>query len=107
MPIIVDGKRVGTLLPPASDELTEEQQTFLHRLAVALAISGGAALVVALGLGALLVRGITRPLQPSISRRAASNTIAYDRDFVRWYNVVYNAFTGLHTQSGILRRQTR
>jgi signal transduction histidine kinase len=73
LPIIVDGKQVGTLLPPASDELTEAQQTFLDRLAVALAIAGGAALIVALALGALLVRGVTRPLRQFT---AASQAIA-------------------------------
>jgi signal transduction histidine kinase len=62
LPILVDGEQVGTLLPPAGGELTEEQETFLHRLVVAFTISGGVALLVALVLGALLVRGITRPL---------------------------------------------
>jgi two-component system sensor histidine kinase BaeS len=62
LPIVADGERVGTLLPPGSGELTEEQETFLHRLLVASTVSGGAALVVALVLGALLVRSITRPL---------------------------------------------
>jgi signal transduction histidine kinase len=73
LPIVVDGERVGTLLPPVTGELTEEQETFLHRLVVAFTISGVAALAVALVLGALLVRGITRPLA---QLTAASRAIA-------------------------------
>jgi signal transduction histidine kinase len=73
LPIVVDGKLVGTLLPPGSGELTEEQETFLHRLVVALTLSGGVALAVALALGALLVRSITRPLR---RLTAASRAIA-------------------------------
>jgi len=73
LPIIVGGERVGALLPPGSERLTSEQQTFLRRTQTALAISGGGALVVALVLGALLVRGITRPLR---QLSAASRSIA-------------------------------
>ena len=63
LPILVDGRRVGTLLRPGGEWLTVEQQTFLERMRDTLIISGGAALVVALVLGALLVRPITRPLR--------------------------------------------
>jgi signal transduction histidine kinase len=73
LPIVVDGERVGTLLPPITGELTEEQEAFLHRLVVAFTISGIAALAVALVLGALLVRGITRPMA---QLTAASRAIA-------------------------------
>jgi signal transduction histidine kinase len=73
LPIVVDGERVGTLLPPAVGELTEEQETFLHRLVVAFMTSGIAALAMALVLGALLVRTITRPLG---QLTAASRAIA-------------------------------
>jgi signal transduction histidine kinase len=77
LPIVVAGERVGTLLPPATGELTEEQETFLHRLVVAFTISGIAALAVALVLGALLVRGITRPLAQltAASRAVASGDL--------------------------------
>jgi len=77
LPVVVDGKQVGTLLPPASDELTEEQETFLRRLIVAFTVSGGAALAVALVLGALLVRSITRPLArlTAASRAVASGDL--------------------------------
>ncbi|HET89381.1 MAG TPA: HAMP domain-containing protein [Chloroflexi bacterium] len=60
-PILVDGRRVGTLLP-GGEGLTAEQQDFLTRTRWALALSGGGALVVALVLGGLLARGIARPL---------------------------------------------
>ncbi|MBN1813236.1 MAG: HAMP domain-containing protein [Anaerolineae bacterium] len=77
LPIVVDGERVGTLLPPATGELTEEQEVFLHRLVVAFTISGVAALAVALVLGALFVRGITRPLAQltAASRAVASGDL--------------------------------
>ncbi len=73
LPILVDGERVGTLLTPGSEWLTVEQQSFLEQMRVTLIVSGGAALVVALVLGALLVRSITRPLQQLTD---ASRTIA-------------------------------
>ena len=73
LPIVVAGERVGTLLLPGGQPLTVEQQTFLGRVQAALAVSGGGALVVALVLGALLVRGITRPLRQLSS---ASRSIA-------------------------------
>jgi two-component system sensor histidine kinase BaeS len=73
LPIVVDGQRVGTLLLPGGEWLTVEQESFLGRVQLALAVSGGGALVVALVLGALLVRGITRPLR---QLSAASRSIA-------------------------------
>jgi len=73
LPILVDGERVGTLLTPGGEWLTVEQQSFLEQMRVTLIVSGGAALVVALILGALLVRSITRPLQQLTD---ASRTIA-------------------------------
>ncbi|MCK4314661.1 MAG: HAMP domain-containing protein [Anaerolineae bacterium] len=63
LPILVDGRRVGTLLRSGGEWLTVEQQACLERMRDTLVISGGAALVVALVLGALLVRPITRPLR--------------------------------------------
>jgi signal transduction histidine kinase len=77
LPIVVDGERVGTLLPPVAGELTEEQETFLHRLVIAFTTSGIAALAVALVLGALLVRTITRPLAQltAASRAVASGAL--------------------------------
>jgi two-component system sensor histidine kinase BaeS len=71
--IVVDGERVGILLPPGSSELTEEQEGLLHRLVVAFTVSGGVALVVALMLGGVLVLGVTRPLG---QLTAASRAIA-------------------------------
>ena len=73
LPIVVAGERVGTLLVPGRQPLTVEQQAFLGRVQAALAVSGGGALLVALVLGALLVRGITRPLRQLSS---ASRSIA-------------------------------
>jgi len=77
LPVVIDGEQVGTLLPPVTGELTEDQETFLHRLVIAFTISGVAALAVALVLGALLVRGITRPLAhlTAASRAVASGDL--------------------------------
>jgi len=72
-PILVNGERVGTLLTPGGEWLTVEQESFLEQMRSTLIVSGGAALVVALVLGALLVRSITRPLQQLTD---ASRTIA-------------------------------
>jgi two-component system sensor histidine kinase BaeS len=72
-PVVVDGEWVGTLLPPGGWELTAEQEAFLGRVRLALAVSGGMALMVALVLGALLMRNITRPLA---QLAAASQSIA-------------------------------
>jgi signal transduction histidine kinase len=73
LPILVEGRRVGTLLVAGGPLLTTEQQLFLRRMRAALALSGGVALLVALLLGALLVRGITRPLRQLV---AASEAVA-------------------------------
>jgi len=73
LPIVVDGQQAGTLLLPGGEWLTAEQEAFLGRVQLALAVSGGGALVVALVLGAVLVRGITRPLR---QLSAASRSIA-------------------------------
>lgn len=77
LPIVVDGEQVGTLLPPVTGSLTDEQELFLDRLIVAFTVAGGAALAVALALGALLVRGITRPLAQltAASRAVASGAL--------------------------------
>ncbi|MDY7080104.1 MAG: ATP-binding protein [Chloroflexota bacterium] len=73
LPILVDGELVGTLLTPGGEWLTVEQESFLEKMRVTLIVSGGAALVVALVLGALLMRSITHPLQQLTD---ASRTIA-------------------------------
>lgn len=73
LPILVDGELAGTLLTPGGEWLTAEQESFLGQMRITLIVSGGAALVVALVLGALLVRSITRPLQQLTE---ASRTIA-------------------------------
>lgn len=73
LPILLHGERVGTLLMPGGEKLTAEQEDFLARMRLALAVSGGAALGLALVLGALLVRGVTRPLR---QLAAASRSVA-------------------------------
>jgi signal transduction histidine kinase len=112
LPIVVDGERVGTLLPPAAGELTEEQETFLHRLVVAFTIAGVAALVVALVLGALLVRGITRPLAQltAASRAIASGDLdvrvpTRSRDEVGQLATAFNQMTADLARAEEVRRQ--
>jgi len=73
LPIVVDGQQAGMLLLPGGEWLTVEQEAFLGRVQIALVVSGGGALAVALVLGALLVQGITRPLR---QLSAASRSIA-------------------------------
>lgn len=75
-PIHVDGQHVGTLIttgPPGGALLSLDQQAFLRRMRTMLTISGAAALVVALVIGALLARGITQPLR---QLTAASRSVA-------------------------------
>ena len=75
-PIHAGGRHVGTLIttgPPGTALLSLDQRAFLQRMRTMLTISGGAALVVALVIGALLARGITRPLR---QLTAASRSIA-------------------------------
>lgn len=67
---------MGTLVtagPPGGTPLSLDQQAFLQRMRTMLTVSGGAALVVALVIGAVLARGITRPLR---QLTAASRSIA-------------------------------
>ena len=63
-PIMVDGKQVGTLL--VTDQLpglNPEETRFLERTSQALALSVLGALLLALVIGFLLARTLTRPLQ--------------------------------------------
>ena len=112
LPIIVDGKRVGTLLMPGGEWLTVEQQAFLRRMRVVLTISGGAALVVALVLGALLVRSITRPLQQlaNASRAIAAGDLSVrvpvrSRDEIGQLAAAFNQMTADLARAEEARRQ--
>ena len=63
IPITIDGSWVGVLLPQGGEQLSEDQLAFLRRVQWTLVGSGGIALIVALVLSAVWVRGITRPLR--------------------------------------------
>jgi signal transduction histidine kinase len=105
LPIVVDGERVGTLLPPATGTLTEEQEGFLDRLIVAFTIAGGAALAVALVLGALLVQGITRPLaQLTAASRAVASGALETRVDVRSRDEVEQLATAFNQMAADLAR---
>jgi signal transduction histidine kinase len=73
VPIVVAGRQVGTLLLPGGDWLSVDEQSFLTRTRLALLVSGGGALAVALVLGALLASSIIRPLR---QLAAASHAVA-------------------------------
>ena len=63
-PVTVNGQVVGTILTPASPPgLTPEETGYLQRTDLALVLASGGALVVAVLVGLLLARTITRPLE--------------------------------------------
>ena len=62
--IEVDGKMVGTILTaPSPPGLTPQETAYLQRTNLALLLAGAGAVVVALLVGVLLARTLTRPLQ--------------------------------------------
>jgi signal transduction histidine kinase len=63
-PVTVNGQVVGTILnPPTPPGLTPEESAYLQRTDLALLLASGGALLVALLVGVLLARTLTRPLQ--------------------------------------------
>lgn len=63
-PIIVDGKTIGTILsPPAPLGLTPQEQAYLSRTNQALTYAAVGAALLALIVGFLLARTLTRPLR--------------------------------------------
>lgn len=62
--VVVNGERVGTILvnrvPP---QLNDEENLFLKRTDMALLYAAGAAMLVALAIGAILARTLIQPLQ--------------------------------------------
>jgi signal transduction histidine kinase len=63
-PVTVNGKVVGAILsPPSPPGLTPEETAYLQRTDLALLLASGGALLVAVLVGVLLARTLTRPLQ--------------------------------------------
>jgi signal transduction histidine kinase len=63
-PVTVNGQVVGTILtPPSPPGLTPEETGYLQRTDLALVLASGGALVVAVLVGLLLARTLTRPLE--------------------------------------------
>ena len=63
-PIEVDGKIVGTILPPPQPvNLSPEEQAYLKRTNQALWLASGGAVLVALIFGVLLARSLTSPVR--------------------------------------------
>jgi signal transduction histidine kinase len=84
-PVVVDGRTVGTVItperPPFPNDLAEER--YLSRIDGALAVAGAASVGIALGLGVLLARLITRPVR---ELTAAAQRIA-GGDLAQWVPV--------------------
>jgi two-component system sensor histidine kinase BaeS len=63
-PVTVNGQVVGMILtPPSPPGLTPEESAYLQRTDLALLLASGGALLVAVLVGVLLARTLTRPLQ--------------------------------------------
>lgn len=74
VPVEVDGEVVGTVLGhPATTGLTPIEAAFLERVNRALLVAAGGAVVIALLLGVLLARTLTRPLR---EMTAAARSVA-------------------------------
>lgn len=64
IPVMVNGQSVGTILAIGSaPPLSEQEQQYLDRTNQALVVSALGAVVIALGLGLVLARTLTRPLR--------------------------------------------
>jgi signal transduction histidine kinase len=80
-PVTVNGQVVGTILnPPSPPGLTPEETAYLQRTDLALLLAAGAALLVALLVGVLLARTLTRPLQAltQATQRLASGELGQE-----------------------------
>ena len=79
--LTVNGQLVGTILAPATAPgLTPEETAYLQRTDLALLLAGGTALLVAVVMGVLLARTLTRPLQAltSATQRVASGQLGQE-----------------------------
>ena len=80
-PVTVNGQVVGTILDlPSPPGLTPEESAYLQRTDLALLLASGAALLVALVMGLLLARTLTRPLQAltTATHRMASGELGQE-----------------------------
>jgi len=80
-PVTVNGQVVGTILnQPSPPGLTPEETAYLQRTDLALLLASGAALLVAVLMGVLLARTLTRPLQDltAATRRVASGELGQE-----------------------------
>ena len=80
-PVTVNGQVVGTILnPPSPPGLTPEETSYLQRTDLALLLASGAALLVAVLMGLLLARTLTRPLQDltQATQRVASGELGQE-----------------------------
>ena len=80
-PVTVNGQVVGSILAPlAPPGLTPEETAYLQRTDLALLLAGGTALLVAVVMGVLLARTLTRPLQAltTATQRVASGELGQE-----------------------------
>jgi signal transduction histidine kinase len=80
-PVTVNGQVVGTILnPPTPPGLTPEETSYLQRTDLALLLASGSALLVAVLMGVLLARTLTRPLQAltQATQRVASGQLGQE-----------------------------
>jgi len=80
-PVTVNGQVVGTILnPPSPPGLTPEETSYLQRTDLALLLASGGALLVAVLVGLLLARTLTRPLQAltEATQRVASGELGQE-----------------------------
>src|SRR5438128_3734901 len=80
-PVTVNGQVVGIILDlPSPPGLTPEETAYLQRTDLALLLASGAALLVAVLMGVLLARTLTRPLQAltTATQRVASGELGQE-----------------------------
>ena len=87
-PVVVDGKSIGTILsPPAPLGLTPQEQAYLKRTNQALTFAALGAALLALIVGVLLARTLTRPLRAltEATEKMAGGELSQqvDREFKR------------------------
>lgn len=114
VPVVVDGHTVGTVItperPPFPNNLAEER--YLSRIDGALAVAGAASVGIALGLGVLLARLITRPVREltAAAQRIAGGDLAQQvpvrsRDELGLLTAQFNQMSRDLAHATTLRRQ--
>jgi len=112
-PLVIDGDTVGTVLRTSdSYPLGEDEQRYLGATRAALGWAVGGALAVALVLGALLARAVTRPVRAlteaagAVARGELGRTVEVrSRDEVGALGDAFNAMSARLAEAHALRRR--